>query len=59
MRAGHIQHIAPSKFRFVPHNWRADAARLQRKGLTLTEIAVELGVPRKDVERVLYWEAVQ
>ena len=35
-----------------------DARRLQRKGLTLSEIAEELDCRRSSVERMLYWEVV-
>lgn len=40
-------------------HWRFAAKELQRKGQTLSEIAVQLDVPRDDVVRVLYWESVQ
>lgn len=35
-----------------------DARRMQRKGLTLSEIAEELDCRRSAVERMLYWEVV-
>lgn len=61
MTEGTWQAVAPGKRRYVlhPRNWRDLAFNLQRKGLTLSEISVELDVPRDDVVRVLYWEAVQ
>lgn len=34
------------------------AKNLQRRGWTISEIAIELGVPRVDIEHILYWELV-
>lgn len=55
----HLLVRSPRVFRWVPDGFRGDAARLQHKGLTLSEIAKELNVPRKDVVRVLYSAVVR
>lgn len=36
----------------------ANARRLQRKGMTLSEIAEEMDCRRSTIERMLYWEVV-
>jgi DNA-directed RNA polymerase specialized sigma24 family protein len=37
---------------------RPTAEHLQRKGLTLSEIAARLGVPINAVQQTLYWDKV-
>jgi len=57
------QHPVPAGTKVITHmskaSWVREAKALQRKGLTFTEIATLLRMPRQTVVDRLYWDVVR